>query len=328
MLPQNFWKAASHCEEDFEVALSGTYGQVTLTAQVSVKVSTEALLIDLAQSIKNSGYEGRFTPELLYLFILHCLMLPGLATSSRARPTLKSNAFAKSLTESFLPTVFRTLALLSAAIHDCVDIDGRVFTSILSFLSLNRHESISDLLSMADYTLLQSIWSQLRYPHPSLDLLANRLSLDNAVAQPGANTHSLLPFENEVFDEIFASVKVTVQDAEDRAKVVPAKYFNFTQGLPFHDDKHWHNQKSIVTHNSGGSKPKKLGYYARRRELKRSQVFMQRLQDQAATLTGASGAILRQMIIAPVGTRKEYPSKDRTVSHVFCRKIRCLFSLI
>ena len=253
-------------------------------------------------------------------------MLPGLATSSRARPRRKTNAFSKSLTESFLPTVFRTLALLSATIHNCVDIDGHVFMSILSFLSLNHHESISDLLSTADYTLLQSIWSQLRYPQPSLDLLANRLSLDNeVVAQPGANTHGLLPFENEVFDGIFASVKMTVQDAEERAEIVPAKYFNFTQDLPFHDNKHWHNQKSIITRNSGDSKPQKLGFYARRRELKRSQVFMQRLRDQAATLTGASGAILRQMIIAPVGTRKEYSSKDRTVSHVFCRKyVICL----
>jgi hypothetical protein len=323
LLPPNFWKAASRCEEDFEAALSGTYEQVTLTAQVSAKVSTEALLIDLARSVKDSGYEGQFTSELLYLFILHCIMLPGLATSSRARPTRRINGFSKSLTESFLPTVFRTLAQLSTTIHDCVDIDGRVFQSILSFLSLNHHESISDFLSTADYTLLQSIWSQLRYPQPSLDLLANRLSLDNeVVAQPGANTRGLLPFENEVFDGIFASVKVTVQDAEDRTEVVPAGYFGFTRGLPFHDDKHWHSQKPIITRSSGDSKPKNVGFYARRRELKRSQIFMHRLQDQAATLTGASGAILRQMIIAPVGTRNAYSSKDRTVSHVFCRKIR------
>ena len=328
MLPRNFWKAASRWEEEFEAALSGTYEQVALTAQVSAKVSTEALLIDLARSIQDSGYEGQFTSELLYLFILHCIMLPGLSTSSRARPTRKTNGFAKSLTKSFLPMVFRTLAQLST-IHECVDIDGRVFESILSFLSLNHHESISDLLSTADYTLLQSIWSQLRYPQPSLDLLANRLSLDNeVVAQPGANTRGLLPFENDIFDDIFASVKVTVQDAEDRTEVVPAGYFNFNQGLPFRDDKNWHNQKSLITRSSGDSKPKKLGFYARRRELKRGQIFMQRLQDQAATLTGASGAILRQMVIAPVGKRNAYSSKDRTVSHVFCWKIRSLLSLI
>ena len=322
MLPQNFWKSALRCEEELEAALSGADAKVTLTAEGLAKVSTEALLVDLARSVKKSGCEGRFTSELLYLFILHCIMLPGLATSTRAQPMLKADAFSTSLTNSFLPTVFRTLAQLSATSHDCVDVDGRVFKSILSFVSLNHHERISDFLSTADYTLLQSIWSQLRYPQPSFDLLANRLSLDNEVVpHAGANTHGLLPFENDVFDDIFASVKVTVQGTEDRADLFPAKYFNFTEGLPFHDDKHWHNQKSIITRNSGDSKPKKLGFYARRRELKRSQIFMQRLQDQAATLSGASGAILRQMVIAPVGAhKKSHSSNDRTVSQVFCLK--------
>lgn len=284
--------------------------------------STEALLIDLARSVKNSSSEGQFTSELLYFFILHCIMLPGLSTGSCARSMHKADALSNLLTENFLPTVFRTLSRLSATVDDCIDVDGRIFTSILSFVSENCHDDISDLLSKADYALLQSIWSQLGCPEPNFTLLANYIPSKNKVTPSGAHehTHDLLPFENKVFDSVFGSVKVTVQDAEDWTEGSPAKYFNFAHGLPFHDDKHWHSQNLIITRSSGESKPKKRGFYARRRELRRSQIFMQRLQNQAATLTGASGAILRQMVIAPVGSHNGLRSlKDRVVSQVSYR---------
>ncbi len=322
LLPQNFWKAASHCEEELRDTLSRTCGQVTLTAQVTAKTSTEALLIGLGRSVKNSSSGGQFTSELLYLFILHCIMLPGLSTGSRARSMHTADALSRLLTVKFLPTVFKTLARLSATVDDCIDVDGRVFTSILSFVSENHYDGISDLLSKADYALLQSIWSQLRCPEPNFVLFAKHLPSENKVTPPAVceHTRDLLPFENKVFDRVFSSVKSTVQDAEDRTEVPPAKYFNFAQGLPFRDDKHWHNQNLIITRSSGESKPKKRGFYARRRELRRSQIFMQRLQNQAATLTDASGAILRQMVIPPVGAHNGSRSlKDRVVSQLSYR---------
>ena len=249
-------------------------------------------------------------------------MLPGLSTGSRARSMHRSDALSSLLTENFLPTVFKALARLSATADDCIDVDGRVFMSILSFVSENHYDGISDLLSKADYALLQSIWSQLRCPGLNFILFANRLPSENKVSLPAVreHTHDLLTFENKVFDSVFASVKVTVLGAEDQTEVSPAKYFNFAQGLPFRDDKHWHNQNLIITRSSGKSKPKKRGFYARRRELQRSQIFMQRLQNQAATLTGASGAVLRQIVIAPVGTNNGSRSlKDRVVSQKIYR---------
>ncbi|KAK2461121.1 hypothetical protein APHAL10511_006648 [Amanita phalloides] len=307
LLPPPFWEAASLGEGVLKAALPDECQQVTLSTRSLLETTTEDILIDLSRSVKKSDCGGQITMELLYLFLLHCVVLPGLTSSSRARPAHGPNSLSKVLTERFLPTVFVTLSQLSTDIRSCIDVDGRVFSAVISFASLNNSRSIPEILSVPDCQLLHSIWSQLRYPKPDLNFLYTRFLPDGDITPPqktSAKTRSLLPFENEVFDSILSTVKVTVQNTEGHKEVFAAKYFNFTQGIPFDDDRHWHSQNSIISRSTSSSKPKKLGFYARRRALQRNQKFMQRLQDQAATLTGASGAILQQMVIPHISTRK------------------------
>jgi hypothetical protein len=96
-------------------------------------------------------------------------------------------------------------------------------------------------------------------------------------------------------------------------------HFGSGEGTMFSDTRHWHNQKSILPPHLGGEKAKppppppswsgsKLikGKYTVKewlemKRLKRHQQFMSNLQIQAATITGAAGGVLRQMVIPCVG---------------------------
>ncbi|KAF8632345.1 hypothetical protein AX15_001928 [Amanita polypyramis BW_CC] len=316
LLPLNFWMAALHSEDELEAAVSDASQRITVSSRLPPESTTEDILFELARTVTRSGHGGRFAAELLFSFLLHCILLPNLTARSRARPNQETSiSLSKVVTESFLTTVFLALSKLFTTVHDCIDIDGRIFTSILHFISLSPRGRISDILSASDYSLLDSIWSRLGYSEPDFTLFATHFSLKEEVVPQVAiaKTRSLLPFKNNVFDNIFNEVKVTIQDAEDDRGLFPAKYF--ARVVVFKDDRHWHNQNPLVIRSSGHSKPKKVGFYARCRELRNHQKFMRRLQLHAATLTGASGAILQQMVIAPVGVCKEsHVLKDYAVN--------------
>ncbi|KAF8636971.1 hypothetical protein AX17_003132 [Amanita inopinata Kibby_2008] len=305
LLPKYFWKAASDAGKQAD-SIDLPFSKIGPVPGAVEERSSASVLLDVARAIVVSCSDCGFFYQLLFAFLLHCTMLPRIAVGTRAQVKQQIDAsLSKLLRDDFLPKVFLSLAELSTGLQGCVDIDIRIFISMLSFLSSHSREQVSTLVPKSDYEALSAIWLQFGYPSVDFSVFASHFSLKAATAPRRNTVHikSLLPFENEVFDEELKAVKVTVKEVDSK-EVFSAKYFNFGQGVPFSDGKHWHNQKSILPRNPGGARPKKLGFYARRRELKRKQVFMLRLQDQAATLTGASGAVLQQMVIAPVGAHK------------------------
>jgi len=110
----------------------------------------------------------------------------------------------------------------------------------------------------------------------------------------------LLPFSNPVFDEQLSLVRVPVKAS---AEPDPLGYSDFGQGVLFSDTQHWHNQKAILPSHLGGETPKPVDERTKRRHLRSEQRFMNSLQSQAATITGASGKTLQQIVIPVVGTR-------------------------
>jgi hypothetical protein len=77
----------------------------------------------------------------------------------------------------------------------------------------------------------------------------------------------------------------------------------------FSDNQHWHNQKSILPSHLGGAKAKPANSWLAMKMLRKNQQFMFNLQMQAATITGASGSVLRQLIIPSVKTRSASAAK-------------------
>ncbi|KAF8556866.1 P-loop containing nucleoside triphosphate hydrolase protein [Imleria badia] len=92
----------------------------------------------------------------------------------------------------------------------------------------------------------------------------------------------------------------------------------FDDGTLFNDTRHWHNhKKSLLPKHLGGEAPlKNATEWQRKKKLRADQRFMKTLHDQAATLTGASGAALHQLKIPPVGAASnQLPSKPQKQSY-------------
>ncbi|KAG9309998.1 hypothetical protein JVU11DRAFT_10032 [Chiua virens] len=110
------------------------------------------------------------------------------------------------------------------------------------------------------------------------------------------------------------------KDKEETTRKVPTEVPRtgyFDDDTRFNDTKHWHNHKKpLLPKHLGGEAPPTIEPERQRmKKLRSDQRFMKRLHDQAATLTGASGAALRQIKILPVGSAPT-PSKPQRQSHI------------
>ncbi|KAJ7757624.1 hypothetical protein B0H16DRAFT_1824030 [Mycena metata] len=166
---------------------------------------------------------------------------------------------------SFLPGVF----LLASTLP--FDIDGRVFVSLISIV-ISHSGGLPEIVGRAAY-------------EESSGLLSGT---------DARRTYKLLPFHHSVFD--FTSVLSLDSLVEEDE---PASgHLDF--GVPFSDTKHWHNSSSILPSHLGGEDHKTLDERQRMRQNRNNQRFMTTLQKNAATLTGALGTSLQQIVIVPV----------------------------
>jgi len=239
----------------------------------------------------------------------HCILLQQISVRERARklgnPTPE---LLHILLNNFLPTVMLTVAdSLATAASFPFDIDGRVFCSLVGFLSVHHSEGLPRLIGHSAYEILTKLWSQIGSPSVSLSTFAagfrhNPLELSSLSTSPKVEHFRLLPFDNDLFNAELALVRVPVSDKRNPPR--PTKLEFGGKGTLFSDTQHWHNQKAILPSYLGGSDPKPLNERARRRALRKDQRFMATMQAQAATLIGASGGALKPIVIPPVGVSK------------------------
>lgn len=343
----------------------------TSTTEVVNQIS-QRLLKELRRSVR---------PELLYLFIVHCLLLPSLSVRERARSLEALPLEITSiLSQKLLPTFFFDAAQFLSSSHAAFDFDGRVFISMIRFLLSNHSVNVEDLIGQALYRDSQRIWQGLGLPLPNFSRFALLFQIPVLVAEPASvrphiriqrleeqkgegGEHDqtqgqqkidqdqrkqdqeedrmeeieqkgewswedddddevnekeegqqvkdvteeeevgyfhLLPFSNPVFDEELSLVRVPVKASVEPD---PLGYSDFGQGVLFSDTQHWHNQKAILPSHLGGETPKPVDERMKRRHLRSEQRFMNSLQSQAATIMGAAGKTLQQIVIPVVGTR-------------------------
>lgn len=88
----------------------------------------------------------------------------------------------------------------------------------------------------------------------------------------------------------------------------------FDDGTLFNDTRHWHNHKRpLLPKHLGGEAPAANATgWQRKKKLRDDQRYMKTLHDQAATLTGASGAALHQIKILPVSAASTQPQSKVT----------------
>jgi len=283
--------------------LSGVLGGGDIHFQLSNRSNKRAnklfdiLLFDIVPLM-----ELGVPPEAVYLFLVHCLVLPTLTVRERAQiPQSPCQDLVDVLRDHFLSPFFLRAAGLLAE-RDCnLDVDGTIFSILINVVAY-RGEEISALVGPGLHDEAQTLWRAFNGPALDFGAFSRRYILPESaqtqISPHGATEpHRLLPFRNPVFDQAFSFVRVPTEDDDLSHRG--------TQ-IMFSDTRHWHNQKSILPFHLGGSKPTIASERERKKHLRLAQRFMTKLQAQAATLVGASGGGLRQIIIPAVGS----PSKE------------------
>jgi hypothetical protein len=265
--------------------------------------------------------------ELLYIFMLHCILLPDISVRERARQLEDLNpALLQIILDDFLPPMMLaiTRSLTSSMPAVPFDMDGKVFCSLIRFSTINHSEPMSTLVGEPAYSLLAELWDQIgspsvnlsnfaaRFPHPASSSALN-------TSPKGEHYHRLLSFDNDVFSTELSLVHVPVSDDDDLPSLPELDFGG--RGTQFSDTQHWHNQRAILPAYLGGSDSKPLDERARRRMLRSNQRFMATMQAQAATLVGASGGVLKKIIIPPVGLSKRNRTSTPTKVRYFVQGI-------
>jgi hypothetical protein len=248
--------------------------------------------------------------ELTSLFFLHIIILPTLPVSERGRPHEDVNDdLVAMLVGTFLPKINPVMASFILKSNHFVDIDGRVFTRILRYTISNgpyQTNSLTELVGPEVSSRLETVWRSANAPPPDFLKLStcfpNRGDPEpSSTPSDGPKPFTLLPFHNHIFDEELAVVHVKVSD-EDQTSSSPC--LEFCQGTPFTDTKHWHNNhRAILPKHLGGEEWKDADERSRQWRLRRAQRLMSHMQRLSASLTGASGRALQQILITPTGRK-------------------------
>ncbi|THH15047.1 hypothetical protein EW146_g5371 [Bondarzewia mesenterica] len=271
------------------------------------ELAIDSLLTDFSKLLLLASHTNEASSELVYLFVLHCILVKTLSVDERARPLERLHPdLTKCLLHSFLPHAYLALETLGSNSGIILDVDGRVFISLIAFVVSHMDTSLSGLVGDELHSRLQKIWLAARAPPVALNKLASRFpnpsnNLDLVAAANMEPSIALLPFDNPVFDSELAAVHVTV--AESNASLPPTR-LEFSQGTAFTDTKHWHNHKrSILPKHLGGEAPKPATAWQRQRRLRTEQFFMASLQRLAQSLMGSVGIPSSPKPILAVGTR-------------------------
>ncbi|OAX34780.1 hypothetical protein K503DRAFT_859002, partial [Rhizopogon vinicolor AM-OR11-026] len=300
-----------------------------------------SILTDVGTYFLSSG--GNCQALLLAAFIIHVLILKDISIQDRARrlKPMKSN-FLSSLLKSFLPQILRATETVIVSKNISIDIDIRVFLSILHYLSELQDQSLMEIFGPTLAKDAEEIFSKLKLPQLNFSRFREYFLPHDSYQNPVPL--KLLPFTNRVFDEELSVIHVATEgithpnpiehvassrkelgewddsgseeSEDDHPSALSSKTQQYSEDTPFSDTRHWHNHKMpILPKHLGGDTAAPMTEWQRSRKLRSDQRFMKNLHDQASTLTGASGAVLQQMKIPSVPSLANQRTSKPKVVH-------------
>jgi ATP-dependent RNA helicase DDX60 len=324
-LPGGLWKAVSSAYGRLESEDTRVRGIVSVPLTTNIPSQTNEAILGAVIKAYCSMAPLLDSPELLYIFIAHCVLMENVSIEERSRPLpMLNDKLSQDIIGSFLPRIFLAVdTVLGGHEAGSIDIDGRMFMTLVHFFIANASLPIRRLVGDSVYERVKCIWSGAIANPPTVDFLkfSNRFPHPPLVPLPASapkakQQYALLPFSNKVFDEELSSIRVNIlpPTMTDHELVVPplppstpAAHLEFGSqgGILFSDTQHWHNTRRPIlpSHHGGKEDPKPaLTEWQKRRKLRSEQRFMATLQQQAGTLTGALGAVLKQIVIPAVGS--------------------------
>ena len=254
-----------------------------------------------------SSLELGVPAEVIYFFIVHCLLLPNLTVQERGHvhqglPTQLTQI----ISLKFLPALFGEVAVLLAGSDFQFDMDGTIFLMLIAFCgSQGVSANLACLVGPIIIAQAQEIWSAINGPALDFETFYSRFPIPkdhfSDIQHRRIEPHRLLQFHNPVFDGDMSQICTSTSGNDDD---IDPPFTEFDIESIFSDTHHWHSMRTIMPTHPGGSKPTPTDQYSKRRMLRSDQRFMAVFQVQAASLTGASGGILEQIVIPPVGSRR------------------------
>jgi hypothetical protein len=305
-------------------------------------IDLRSILIDIGRTYL-SAFAGNTQTLLLTTFIIHILVLKRISIQDRARRLEPMNSdFLTSLMTSFLPHILRATEAIVVSKNITVDIDIRVFLSILRYLSEHQDQSLMQIFGETLAKDAEQIFSELNLTQRDFSCFMNDFLPHDSYKVP--TPVKILPFTNRVFDEELSIVHVSTEGipssdvvripTEGAARSTPieraassgeesdewddsssdesadvlssapsSQTTQYRDDTLFSDTQHWHNHKrAILPKHLGGDTAAPMTEWQRNRKLRSDQRFMKNMHDQASTLTGASGAMLQQVKILSVSS--------------------------
>ena len=323
--PVSFWNAVQDSAMELGINLENRVSQVPLVP-LHVTPSTNGLdqfLTDVLDYLVVHYSEGPpMFWELTSLFFLHIMILPTLPVPGRTHQRVGLNEdLVAMLIGTFFPKINFIMASFVLKTNFFVDIDGRVFTTILRYtISYGELQPniLTELAGLEISSRLETVWRSANAPRPDFTKLLVSFPKNHdretfsAVPNEEVTSFRLLPFHNQVFDDELATVRVT---ASDQDQVSSTAILEFSQSIPFSDTMHWHtHHRTILPGHLGGEGVKAGDKRLRQKYLRNNQRSMIRMQHLADTLTGASGKVLQQILIPPTGREAvRKPRRDKKV---------------
>ncbi|KAG8755364.1 hypothetical protein FRC11_006090, partial [Ceratobasidium sp. 423] len=144
-----------------------------------------------------------------------------------------------------------------------------------------------------------STWTTAGLSIPNLSSLSSQFAYtQHNVATVLRPNLELLPFSHPVFDEYLPHIS-TVSDDQKSEEMLKRTRIEALCDEPFVDEKHWHNDKSILPKHLGGTDDRApLTDWEKMKRLRREQRFMASLQRHAQTMIGAKGQPIKRIVIA------------------------------
>ena len=306
-------------------------------------LATEDIVLKVASLTPFSDAREK---ALFFAFLVHLVLLPHLSTQDRARNLEPMIAkFKRQLASNFLPNIFRAIEVAIMSLNTSIDIDVRVFIALVRFLAENNTLSVQEIFGNEVTKIIQDKLSSFSVPISAFSQFAAKFHPSPALASPPTEDRlGFLPFSNKIFDdELVPILNLSVDDgagahqvdeieededegsdsdewdtsSEEAKTTAPesspetSRTGYFDNGTLFNDTRLWHNHKKPLSPKClGEAPPASTAEWQRKKKLRADQRFMKTLHDQAATLTGASGAALHQIKIPPVRVAsKQSPSK-------------------
>ncbi|KAM0753759.1 P-loop containing nucleoside triphosphate hydrolase protein [Meredithblackwellia eburnea MCA 4105] len=240
---------------------------------------------------------------LLYLFLLGEAFLEVIPLESRAQHLPSAAKKLETYLETtFYPSLFGSISASVEALpgnsSPILDIDGRVFFLLLLEV-LKSTSSVSDIVGPTVSSSVDEQWRALGQTPVNLEVLRTTFPLSDFTQDPSstANATTVLPFSHPVFDQHLTNVHVSTSLSPTKSSTLSA--------LPvdtiFNDTSVWHGAKPVLPTHLGGPPPVQLDARERKKKDRRDQRYLAAMQKSAASLTGASGAVLKQQVIPAVG---------------------------